>query len=138
MYVLSQCLRFRCFLTSLLPYFLSQGRLNGSMSKHFGHQMQQVFRKMHKIKTAIYLERGHQNQALQGLCFNMLCHLLMHVIKSWTIYYPSHAQFTFSSIYELILPSFWIKLSNNLTFEFQGIKAPAPITLPVPVATSWR
>ena len=67
---------FNVFWTSLFMDFVSQGHREGSILKHFGHQMQHFFDKHGKVKTAFSLERGHQNQAFCSLYFTAIYGLL--------------------------------------------------------------
>ena len=89
---------FNVFWTSLMLDFFSQGHRKGSILKHLGHQMQHFFAKYGKVKTAFSLERGHQNQAFQGLCFTEISGLLMRSIETCTFCSSSEALFTLYSI----------------------------------------
>ena len=89
---------FNVFWTSLMLDFFSQGHRKGSILKHLGHQMQHFFAKYGKVKTAFSLERGHQNQAFQGLRFTEISGLLMRSVETCTFCSSSEALFTLYSI----------------------------------------
>ena len=85
---------FNVFWTSLMLDFFSQGHRKWSSLKHLEHQMQHFFAKYGKVKTAFSLERGHQNQAFQGLRFTAVYGLLMRVVETCTFYPSSEALLT--------------------------------------------
>ena len=51
------------------------------------------------MATAFSLERGHQNQAFQGLHFMIFHHFLIRVVETCDCHPPSKALLTLSSIY---------------------------------------
>ena len=118
LHVFATCFFFNVFWTSLMLDFFSQGHRKKSILKHLGHQMQHLFAKYGKVKTAFSLERGHQNQAFQGLCFTEFFGLLARCVETCTSYPSSKASFTLYSIYRPTWPPFWNQICHTFHFLF--------------------
>ena len=97
---------FNVFWTSRMLDFFSQGDREGSILKHLGDQMQHVFAKYGKMKNEFSLERGHQNQAFQGLCFTAIYGLPMRAVETCTFFPSAEGLWTLYSISPSIWPSF--------------------------------
>ena len=68
--------------TSLLVSFWWQRHLLASISKALWSNSVDILSKCRKVETAILLERGVENQALEGLRVNLFCHFYMHVFMT--------------------------------------------------------
>ena len=69
-------------------------------------KVRHMLAKWRKVKSAFSLERGHQNQAFQGLVSMTIFNLLMHVVEIWTFYIRSKEIFKLYSISGPIWPPF--------------------------------
>ena len=98
----SQCffVTFFCYVfqTPLLPTFSSQRHPPAPIWSPFGCQVDDISNKSGKVATAFSLERGHQNQAFQGLCVTMIHAFLIRVVETCDCHPWSKALFTLSSI----------------------------------------
>jgi hypothetical protein len=66
-------------LTSLLLSFWRQRHPQTSISKAFGCHLGHILSKSGKVETTIPCGSGHENQALEGLCFSLFCHFHVQV-----------------------------------------------------------
>ena len=101
------------FRTPLLPTFWSQRQPRTPIWSSCGYKFDDISNKCGKVATAFSLERGHQNQAFQGLCFTMIYQLLIRVIETCNCHPASKALLTLCSIYGLTWPSFWTQNCNT-------------------------
>ena len=95
------------FQTPLLPTFWSQRHPPAPIWSPFGCQVDDISNKSGKVATAFSLERGHQNQAFQGLHFTIFHHFLIRVVETCDCHPPSKALFTLSSISGPIWHPIW-------------------------------
>ena len=106
------------FQTPLLPTFWSQRNPRAPIWSPIGKQSDHNRNKSAKVKTALPLERGHQNQAFQGLCFTMIHHLSMCVVGTCNVQPSSDAFFILCSSYGPTWPPFWSLIWNTVQFIF--------------------
>ena len=118
------------FWTPLLLTLWSWSQLRTPIWSSCGYQFDDMSKKCGKVATAFSLERGHQNQAFQGLHFMIFHYFLIRVIETCNCHPSSKAFFTLCSIYRSTWPPFWSQICNTfhlfvlLTFSsnycFQG------------------
>ena len=84
----------------------------------FGYQVDDISDKCGKVATAFSLERGHENQAFQGLHFKICHHFLIRVAETCNVHHASKALFILSQIYGLTWPPFWTQKSHIVHFIF--------------------
>ena len=101
------------FQPPLLPTFSFQRHPLAPIWSPFGYQVDDISNKSGKVATAFSLERGHQNQAFQGLHFMMFHHFLMRVVETCDCHPWSKALFTLSSISGSIWHPIW---DSNLAY----------------------
>jgi len=94
------------FQTPLLPTFWSQRNPRAPIWSPIGKQSDHNRNKSAKVKTALSLERGHQNRAFQGICFTTMYQFLLRVIETCNCHPSSKALFTLCSVYGPIWPPF--------------------------------
>ena len=85
-----------CFLhsfeTSFLLAFLRQRHLPASISKAFGCHLVNILSKSVKAETVFPCGREHENQALEGLCFNLFCPFHLQVFGT-SVFHDSFDDF---------------------------------------------
>ena len=88
---------------------------------HLGTKVITLGNKSGNVKTVFSLERGHTNQAFQGLCFAIVHHLLIHIVETLDVYRPPDAQFTLCSshgpIWDPNLQYFRLQFSDMFLIE---------------------
>jgi hypothetical protein len=111
---------FFCYvsLTSSFTNFLVSDPPRAPIWSPFGYQIADLSNQCGKVATAFSLERGHQNQAFQGLYFTTIHHFLIRVVETCDRHPSSKALFTLSWIYGPTWHPFETQICNILHFIF--------------------
>ena len=78
------------FQTPLLPTFWSQRHPPAPIWSPFGYQVDDISNKSGKVATAFSLEKGHQNQVVQGLDFTIIHHFCFWYVLPRPVMFTIH------------------------------------------------